>query len=84
MIEKRWALQDAKTHFSSMLDQAQSNGPQMVTKDGEDAVVVLSSADYQKLTKPKTSLVEFLQNSPLAEEDLDLTSSKELPRNVDL
>ena len=84
MIEKRWALQDAKSHFSSLLDRAQNSGPQMVTKDGEDAVVVLSSADYQKLTKPKTSLVEFLQNSPLAEEDLDLTSSKELPRNVDL
>ena len=82
MIENLWQLQDAKNKFSNLVDQAQHNGPQVVTKHGKDAVVIISIDEYKKLTKPKINLVNFLQNSPLAKEDLDLTRDKKLPRDI--
>lgn len=82
MIENHWQLQDAKNKFSNLVDKAQLNGPQIVTKHGKDAVVVLSIDEYKKLIKPKTNLVKFFKNSPLAKEDLELTRSKEIPRDI--
>ncbi len=84
MIENHWQLQDAKNKFSNLVDKAQHNGPQVVTKHGKDAVVILSIDEYKKLIKPKTNLVKFLQSSPLTKEDLDLTRSKETPRDIEL
>jgi len=84
MIENHWQLQDAKNKFSNLVDKAQHSGPQVVTKHGKDAVVVLSIDEYKKLIKPKTSLVKFFQDSPLVKEDLDLTRSKEVPRDIEL
>lgn len=84
MIENHWQLQDAKNKFSKLVDKAQHNGPQVVTKHGKDAVVVLSVNEYNKLTKPKTNLVKFFQASPLAKEHLVLTRSKETPRDIEL
>jgi antitoxin Phd len=84
MIENHWQLQDAKSKFSNLVDKAQHIGPQIVTKNGKVAVVVLSIDEYKKLIKPKTNLVNFFQSSPLAKEDLDLTRSKEIPRDIEL
>jgi antitoxin Phd len=84
MIENSWQLQDAKNKFSNLVERAQKNGPQVVTKHGKDAVVVLSIDEYKKLIKPKTNLVKFFQSSPLGNEDLDLTRSKEIPRDIEL
>jgi hypothetical protein len=36
---KAWPVQDAKAHFSEMLDDYESDGPQMVTRRGADAAV---------------------------------------------
>jgi antitoxin Phd len=84
MIENHWQLQDAKSKFSNLVEMAQHNGPQVVTKNGKDTVVVLSIDEYKKLIKPKTNLVNFFQSSPLAKEDLDLTRNKEIPRDIEL
>jgi prevent-host-death family protein len=84
MIENHWQLQDAKNKFSSLVEKAQQNGPQIVTKHGKDAVVVLSINEYNKLIRPETGLVQFFQASPLAKEELRLTRSKETPRDIEL
>ncbi len=84
MIQNHWQLQDAKNRFSNLVEQAQHAGPQVVTKHGKDAVVVISMNEYKKLTKPKVNLVKFFQNSPLASAELDLTRSKENPRDTEL
>jgi antitoxin Phd len=84
MIENHWQLQDAKNKFSSLVEKAQHVGPQIVTKHGKESVVVLSMDAYKKLIKRKTSLAKFFQNSPLAKNDLDLTRTKEIPRNIEL
>ncbi len=84
MIENHWQLQDAKNKFSRLVDRAQHDGPQIVTKHGKVAVVVLSIDEYKNLIKPKTNLVKFFQDSPLAKENPDLSRSRELPRDIEV
>ncbi len=42
-------LEDAKAHFSDLVRRARERGLQRVIVGGQDAVVVLSSADYARL-----------------------------------
>lgn len=84
MKENIWQLQDAKSKFSQLVDQAMHDQPQIVTRHGSNAVVVLSYEDYKKFTKPKDDLVSFLRNSPLADADLDIERNKDLPRDIEL
>lgn len=77
-----WQLQTAKNKFSEMVDKALKKGPQVVTKHGVDTVVVISMDDYRKLTRPKTSLLEFFRKSPLKGMDIDIARDKETGREV--
>lgn len=77
-----WQLQEAKNKFSNLVDRAQHEGPQVVTKHGKEAVVVLSVEDYKKLAKPKMNLLKFMQKSPLSGENLDIARDKTPPRDV--
>ena len=83
-MKDKWQLQEAKNKFCRVAEQAVEYGPQVVTKRGKDAVVVLSVEEYERLKKRKDSLVEFLAKSPLAGIDLDLTREREGGREVDL
>lgn len=84
MLNNQWQLQEAKNKFSSLVDKATKSGPQIVTKHGEEAVVVISAADYKDLLKPQLNLVQFFHQSPLVLDDLDLERSKELPREIEI
>jgi antitoxin Phd len=63
---RRWQLQEAKNKLSQVAEEAVHYGPQIITKRGEDAVVVISRDDYDRLSSRGTSLVGFLRSSPLA------------------
>ena len=85
MKNDTWQLQDAKSKFSQVVDNAMHNKPQFVTKHGNKAVVILSFEDYKKIIKPKTDLVTFLRSSPLSEINLDISRNKtDRPRDVEL
>ena len=84
MKDNTWQLQEAKSKFSQLVEKAMRKEPQIVTKHGDKAVVVLSFDEYAKLTKPKKNLVKFLRDSPLAEISLDITRNKDTPRDIDL
>ncbi len=79
-----WQLQDAKSKFSQLVNNAMLSEPQFVTKHGSKAVVILSYAEYQRMLKPETDLVSFLQNSPLADAELDINRNSDLPRDINL
>jgi prevent-host-death family protein len=49
-----WRLQDAKARFSEVVRLARQAGPQRVTVRGRDAVVVVSSEEYDSLRHPET------------------------------
>jgi len=84
MKTNTWQLQDAKSKFSMLVEKALHHEPQFVTRHGSDAVVIVAFEDYKRIIKPKTDLVTFLQKSPLAGINLDLSRSKDLPREMDL
>jgi prevent-host-death family protein len=46
---KTWAVQDAKARFSEFLDACLAEGPQMVTKRGTEAAVLVPAAEWRRL-----------------------------------
>lgn len=82
-----WALQDAKAHFSDVVEQARSKGPQTVTRRGQAAVMVVAVEQFRQLTRRKgqEALTTFFRQSPLAELDPDwLVRSRDAGREVPL
>lgn len=79
-----WQLQDAKSKFSEMIDQALANGVQIVTRRGQKTVVVMPFDEYQRLTKQSDSLAQFLLASPLAGSDLTIERDKSTPRSIEI
>ena len=49
MPHSPWSVQNAKNRFSSVVDAAQRE-PQVVTKHGRPAVVVVAAGEYARLT----------------------------------
>ena len=64
MITKSWQLQEAKNHFSKVVERAIKDGAQTVTKRGKPAVMIISVEDYQKSVTPRKSLIELLRECP--------------------
>ncbi|MBN6052307.1 type II toxin-antitoxin system Phd/YefM family antitoxin [Nonomuraea sp. RK-328] len=78
-----WQLQEAKQRFSEVVRRAHDEGPQIVTRHGEDVAVIIDMAEYRRLKGDEPDFKEFLLSAPDLSE-LDLTRSKDLPREVDL
>lgn len=49
MRDGPWSLQDAKNCFSAVVEAARRGEPQVVTKRGAPAVVVLAAEEYERL-----------------------------------
>lgn len=82
-----WQLQDAKAQFSELFRRAQTEGPQYVTRQGKDAVVVLTAEEFERLTarsRQPGDLVRFFAESPLVGVDLNLERPRDLGRKVRL
>jgi prevent-host-death family protein len=67
-----------------LVEDAMHKEPQIVTKHGDKAVVVLSFEEYTKITKPKKDLVKFLKESPLTDVAIEITRNKDIPRETSL
>jgi prevent-host-death family protein len=74
-----WQLQEARNKLSQVVEEAISHGPQVITKRGIEAVVVISYAEYRKMLSHQKPLSVFFQESPLAQETLDLSRHKQHP-----
>ena len=82
-----WQLQVAKAKFSEVFRLAITEGPQRITRQGKEAVVMISDEQFQRLAakahQPK-SIVQFFRESPLVGVDLDLERNKDTGRDVEL
>ena len=68
---KRWPVQDAKSRFSELLDTALTEGPQIVTKRGVEAAVLLPIEQWRRLERmTKPDLKELLLASEARTETL--------------
>ena len=79
-----WPVAKAKAHFSALIDRALQEGPQTITRSGRKAVVVVSVEQWERKTKPKGTLVEFFQNSPLRGAQIQIKRLKGGIREIDL
>ncbi len=77
-----WQLAEAKNRLSEVVNRALTEGPQHIRRRG-DRVVVLSEAEYDRLTGKQQSLVEFLLDGPELS-DLDITRDQSPMRDVEL
>lgn len=81
-----WKLQDAKSHFSAVVRDAQVKGPQRVTVHGKDAVVVVAAEEFDRLvaTVEQPSLHTLLSKSPLSKLDFGVEGVRSPVRDVEL
>ena len=78
-----WQLQEAKQKFSELVRRALKDGPQVVTRRGEEIVVVVPAEEFRRLTGDKPDFKEFLMSAPDLSV-LDLERPKEMPRDIEL
>ena len=66
-------MRDAKARFSELVRRARSEGPQRVTMQGRDEVVVISAEAYRRLKGGPTgeALIAAMQASPHRDIDLE-------------
>jgi antitoxin Phd len=76
MKQQVWQLQEAKNRFSQVVERALKQGPQIITRHGIEAVIVLSYQEYRRMLLSQTKLSEFFRESPLASVALDLSRDK--------
>ena len=59
-----WQIQDAKQRFSEMIRAVTTEGPQVITRHGEEVAVVVDIGEYRRLTRPAMDLARILLGGP--------------------
>ncbi len=85
--EEDWQLHTAKAKFSEVFRLARTEGPQRITRQGKEGVVMISDEEYHRLKakshQPK-SIVQFFRESPLVGVELDLERQEDVGRDIEL
>ena len=72
---KAWPVQDAKARFSEFLDACMTDGPQIVTKRGAEAAVLVPVKEWRRLkAMARPSIKQLLMS------DVGRTASLTPPR----
>lgn len=80
-----WQIQDAKQRFSEMIRAVTKEGPQVITRHGEDVAVVVDIGEYRRLTRPAVDLAGILLGGPkLGDDSADVFAEVEAERKADL
>jgi prevent-host-death family protein len=79
-----WSVARAKAQLSRVIDRAISAGPQIITRRGRKAAVVVSAEEWERRTKRRGNLAEFFAASPLRGSGLEVRRTKDEPRKIDL
>ena len=81
-----WQLQEAKQRFSELVRRAEREGPQVVTRHGEEVVVVVPAEEYRRMSErdgeKEMDFKEFLMSAPDLSV-LDLERPREMLRDVE-
>ena len=76
-----WQVQEAKQRFSELVRRTLEEGPQVVTRHGEEVVVVVAADEYRRSQPPERDFKEFLMTGP-SFDDLELDRSTDPPREI--
>ena len=80
-----WQIQVAKQRFSEMIRAVTNEGPQVITRHGEDVAVVVDIDEYRRLTRPAVDLAGILLGGPKFDDGTaDVFAEVEAERKADL
>lgn len=80
-----WPVQDAKARFSEFLDACLAEGPQMVTKRGAEAAVLVPVQEWRRLQSVARPSLKQLLLSDTARTELNIPPrGKARRRSVDV
>ncbi|HEX3424050.1 MAG TPA: type II toxin-antitoxin system Phd/YefM family antitoxin [Sphingomicrobium sp.] len=81
-----WTVAQAKAKLSEVIDKARHQGPQLVTRNGKDAVVVVDAGQWERIQnrEKRGSFADFLLSSPLRGSGLKTTRLPGGVRKIDL
>ena len=77
-----WTIAEAKAKFRQVIGCAQAEGPQIITRNGRAAAIVVSFREWERKTKRSGNLAEFFAQSPLRESELVVERLSETPRDL--
>lgn len=88
---RSWQVQEAKQRFSEVLRAVENEGPQTITKHGQDVAVVIDIAEYRRLTGEKKSFVDHLLSMPTLDDaaaavfdEIEAERKTQFAREIDL
>ncbi|HEY3974578.1 MAG TPA: type II toxin-antitoxin system prevent-host-death family antitoxin [Candidatus Sulfotelmatobacter sp.] len=79
-----WQIQSAKARFSEVFRRARTEGPQRITRQGKEGVVMVAEEHYERLvgkSHQPTNIVQFFRQSPLVGIELDLERDRDPERD---
>jgi len=88
-----WQIQDAKQRFSEMIRAVAHDGPQIITRHGEEVAVVVDIAEYRRLTGPRKDFAKHLMAFPKLPvvagevdvfDEIEAERGADFPREIDL
>jgi len=86
-----WQVQEAKQRFSEVLRAVENEGPQTITRHGEEVAVLIDINEYRRLAGPKKDLKKLLLGPPYFDDEMVTIMDKieaerkgDFPRQVDL
>jgi antitoxin Phd len=60
MADDAWSLARAKAKFSEVVERALTEGPQHVSRNGKPAAVIVSEAEWERVSGDRKPFVEAL------------------------
>jgi antitoxin Phd len=79
---RAWPVQDAKARFSEMLETCLREGPQIVTKRGADAAVLVPATDWRRLQRAAKPTLKALLLTNNARGELNVPARGGMRRRV--
>ena len=77
-----WPVQDAKARFSEFLATCLKEGPQVVTRRGAEAAVLVPVAEWRRLQRAARPTLKELLLAPTPRGELELPARGKLRRRV--
>jgi len=78
----RWQLQEAKNQLSQVVENAMTLQPQIITRHGKEAVVVVSYPEWSRRASPRKRLVDVLRRCPAP--DFEIPHDRDKPGSLEL
>jgi prevent-host-death family protein len=75
-----WPVQDAKARFSALLDTCLKEGPQVVTRRGHPAAVLVPMEEWKRLRQSSRPSLKELLMAPTPRGDIPIPQRGQLHR----